>query len=100
MFEELLSIVSSQKNMIDFVEGRHRSAWLPQDNVILQIPTDCFVESYKMEDVLRLLDEIMAYIEEDSTLNLRYRDLKFFNDRNVCPILGYSCCAEAKEGIN
>ena len=38
-----------------------------------------------------LLDEIMLSIEKDSEINLRRRELDFFNERNVCPTIGYSC---------
>ena len=92
--EELLITVEPQKNMIDFVEGKNLSMWFPQDAFMPQMPTDFFVNAYKIEDIIRLLDEIMAYIENDSSLDLRYKDLRFFNERNVCPTIGYSCNSE------
>ena len=33
----------------------------------------------------------MRYIENDSEIKLRKRELKFFNERNVSPSIGYSC---------
>ncbi len=33
----------------------------------------------------------MAYIEKDSSKKLRERTLDFFNNRNACPKIGYSC---------
>ena len=50
-----------------------------------------FIDAYIIEDILRLLDNTMEYIESDSLIILRKIDLAFFTDRNVCPTLGYSC---------
>ena len=55
------------------------------------MPVDFFIEAYQVEELLRILDEIMVYIENDSTIKLRARELKFFNERNVCPLIGHSC---------
>lgn len=89
--EELLVVVKPQKFMIDFVEGTNYSMLLPQEAFMPQMPTEFFLDAYKIKDIIRLLDENMAYIEKDSSLILRYRDINFFNERNVCPTIGYSC---------
>lgn len=89
--EKLLNDVAPQKNMINFIEGKNLSMCLPQYNIMPQLPTDFFINAYKIENVLCLLNEIMTYIENDSSLQLRYRDLKFFNERNTCPTIGHSC---------
>ena len=91
MFDEILGIVMPQKNLVNFVEGKFLPDWAADQVKISQIPTQMFIDAYKIEEILRLLDGIMQYIESDSSIILRKRDLAFFNDRNVCPTLGYSC---------
>ena len=91
--DKLLDIVGAQRYIDEFVEGTKRLEWLPYNMQMPQMPTDFFVDAYKIEDVLMLLDEIMRYIESDSEIKLRKRELKFFNERNVCPSIGYSCDA-------
>lgn len=91
LLDRLLDIVGAQRYIDEFVEGKKRLELLPHDIPMPQLPTDFFVDAYKMEEVLMLIDEIMRYIENDSEIRLRKRELKFFNERNVCPSIGYSC---------
>ena len=91
LLDRLLDIVGAQRYIDEFVEGKERLEMFPHDIPMPQLPTDFFVEAYKMEEVLMLLDEIMRYIENDSEIRLRKRELKFFNERNVCPCIGHSC---------
>lgn len=49
------------------------------------------IDEYKLVDTLRLLNCIMVYIENDSSRELQSRNIDFFNNRNVCPSIGYSC---------
>ena len=55
-----------------------------------------FVEGYKIEDALQVLDSTMAYIEKDSSKKLRERNMDFFNNRNVNPTIGYTCIKDQK----
>ena len=89
--DKLLNIVGAQRYMDDMVEENNLMDWLPRDINRPQMPVDFFIEAYQVEELLRILDEIMAYIENDSTIKLRERELKFFNERNVCPLIGHSC---------
>lgn len=89
--DKLLDIVGAQRYIDEFVEGKNRLELLPYNVPMPQMPTDFFVDAYKIDEILMLLDEIMRYIEKDSGKNLRRRELKFFNERNVCPLIGHSC---------
>ena len=89
--DKLLDIIEAQRHMDDFVESKKLLEFLPHEIQIPQLPTEFFVGAYKLEEVLMLLDEIMRYIENDSEIKLRKRELKFFNERNVSPSIGYSC---------
>ena len=91
LLDRLLDIVGAQRYIDEFVEGKKLLEFSPRDIPMPQLPTDFFINAYKMEEVLMLLDEIMRYIENDSEIRLRKRELKFFNERNVCPSIGYSC---------
>ena len=91
IFDKLLEKVYPQKNMVNFVEGKHLSEYFGKRINYGKIPTEMFIDTYEIEEILRLLDSIMNNIEIDSSKNLKARDLKFFNDRNVCPQIGYSC---------
>ena len=91
LLDKLLDIVGGQRYIDEFVEGKKLLEWLPRDIPMPQLPTNFFIDTYKVEEVLRLLDEIMRYIENDSEIRLRKRKLNFFNERNVCPFIGYSC---------
>lgn len=91
LLDRLLDIVGAQRYIDEFVEGKKRLELLPHDFPMPQLPTDFFVRAYKIEEVLMLLNKIMIYIENDSEISLRKRDLNFFNDRNVCPSIGHSC---------
>lgn len=95
LFEELLATVLPQKNLVNFVEGKSLPDWAMNQVKMPQLPTQMFLDVYKVEDILRLLDKIMAYIETDASIPLRTRDLAFFNNRNVSPILGDSCKTES-----
>lgn len=91
LLDRLLDIVGAQRYIDEFVEGKKQLELLSYNITMPQFPTNFFVDAYKMEEVLMLLDEIMKYIENDSEIMLRKRELKFFNERNVCPSIGHSC---------
>lgn len=92
IIETLLNIIEPQKNMVDFVGGKAILDFLPIQNIHMpELPTNYILEAYNLEEILRLLDEIMSYIEKDSTLVLRHKDVDFFNNRNTGPQIGYSC---------
>ena len=91
LLDRLLNIVGAQRYMDDFVEGKIQPECLHHIFPMPQFPTNFFVDAYKIEEILMLLDEIMLSIEKDSEINLRRRELDFFNERNVCPTIGYSC---------
>lgn len=91
LLDRLLDIVGAQRYMDEFVEGKKGLELLPYNISMPHLPTNFFVDAYKLEEVLMLLDETMKYIEEDSEIRLRKRELKFFNERNTCPSIGYSC---------
>ena len=55
------------------------------------LPVEMFIDAYKIEETIQVLDDIMKYIESDSTKKLRERSLNFFNDRNTSPTIGYTC---------
>ena len=94
MIDKLLVIIQPQKNLVNFVEGKYIPAWVGDRIKIAQIPTEMFIDAYEIEHILQLLDRIMVHIEEDSSMKLRGRELSFFNNRNVCPLLGHSCADE------
>lgn len=91
LLDRLLYIVEAQRYIDELVEGKKQLELLPHTILMPQLPTDFLVDAYKVEEVLMLLDEIMKYIENDSEIRLRKRELKFFNERNVCPSIGHSC---------
>lgn len=91
IFEELLQLVLSQKNMQNFVEGRDLSDWTTSPSSMPQLPTDFFIDAYKIMDVIRLLEQVMYHIESESNKPLRKRDVQFFNNRNTKPVIGDSC---------
>lgn len=82
LLDELLDIVGVQRYIDEFVEGKKLLEFLPHNISMPQLPADFFVDGYKMKEVLKLLDEIMRYIENDSEITLRKRELNFFNDAN------------------
>ena len=88
---ELLNIANSQKNMDNFVEGKTLFAYSSVNFTMPELGTDFFIEAYEIEKILQLLNKIMEYIENDSSLKLRKREVDFFNKRNVCPLIGHSC---------
>ena len=88
---ELLKIVYSQKNIDNFVEGKDLLAHSLVYFSMPKMETDFFIKAYEIEKILELLNKIMKYIEDDSSLKLRERDLKFFNERTESPLIGYSC---------
>lgn len=42
----------------------------------------------------------MGYIENDSEIRLRKRELKFFNERNVCPFIGHLSMKNLRKRVN
>ena len=88
---ELLNIVMRQKNMRNYVEGNNFKRCSSVDCSVIKWDADFFIYTYEIEKVLKLLNSIMQYIENDSSLELRKRELKFFNERNVFPQIGESC---------
>lgn len=89
--ERLLKIVAPQMNLVNFVEGRQLLQWAPDVEHMPQLPTDFFVDAYEIKEIISVLNDIMAYIEQDSGKKLRYRELNFFNNRNTVPTIGHSC---------
>ena len=89
--ESLLKIVAPQMNLVNFVEGRQLLQWAPVPECMPQLPTDFFVDAYKIQEIISVLNDILAYIEQDSGEKLRYRELAFFNNRNTVPTIGHSC---------
>lgn len=89
--EHLLKIVAPQRNLINFVEGGQPLQWVSNIECRPRLPTDFFVDAYKIKEIISGLNDIMVYIEQDSGKKLRYRELAFFNNRNTVPTIGYSC---------
>lgn len=89
--EHLLKIVAPQRNLINFVEGGQPLQWVSNIECRPRLPTDFFVDAYKIKEIISGLNNIMVYIEQDSGKKLRYRELAFFNNRNTVPTIGYSC---------
>lgn len=89
--DNLLSLVQAQTNIVNFVEMRSLTPRIKEEFGIPMLPTEMFVDAYKIEETLRVLDVIMAYIENDSSKKLRERNLEFFNDRNTSPTIGHTC---------
>lgn len=89
--EHLLKIVAPQRNLINFVEGEQPLQWVSNIECRPRLPTDFFVDAYKIKEIISGLNDIMVYIEQDSGKKLRYRELAFFNNRNTVPTIGYSC---------
>ena len=89
--DNLLSLVQAQTNIVNFVEMRSLTPRIKEEFGIPMLPTEMFVDAYKIEETLRVLDVIMAYIENDSSKKLRERSLEFFNDRNTSPTIGHTC---------
>ena len=81
LINRLLDIVGAQRDMDDFVEGNDAKELIGRNFTIPQLPAEFFIGAYKLEEILMLLDEIMKYIESDSEIELRKRELKFFNER-------------------
>ena len=99
--DNLLSLVQTQTNIVSFVEMRSLKPCIKEKVGIPMLPTKMFVDAYKIDETLRVLDVIMAYIENDSSIKLRERNLEFFNNRNTSPILGQACDKiPAKENAN
>lgn len=99
--DNLLSLVQTQTNIVSFVEMRSLTPCIKEKVGIPMLPTKMFVDAYKLDETLRVLDVIMAYIENDSSIKLRERNLEFFNNRNTSPILGQACDKiPAKENAN
>lgn len=88
--EHLLKIVAPQRNLINFVEGGQPLQWVSNIECRPRLPTDFFVDAYKIKEIISGLNDIMVYIEQDSGKKLRYRELAFFNNRNTVPTIGYS----------
>ena len=89
--DNLLAIVQLQTNIVNFVEGRSLTQHIKEQIGVFMLPTEMFVDGYKIEEALQVLDSIMAYIEKDSSKKLRERNLNFFNDRNTSPTIGHTC---------
>lgn len=89
--DELLSLVQVQTNIVDFVEMRSLASSVKNQMGIPRLPVEMFVDAYKIEETIQVLDDIMEYIENDSSKKLRERDLDFFNNRNTSPTIGHTC---------
>ena len=94
--DNLLAIAQLQTNIVNFVEGRSLTQHIKDKFGVFVLPTEMFVEGYKIEDALQVLDSTMAYIEKDSSKKLRERNMDFFNNRNVNPTIGYTCIKDQK----
>jgi hypothetical protein len=89
--DKLLDIALMQTHIVDFVEMKRLPKNILEGVGVPILPTEFFIDGYKIEEALELLDSIMEYIEKDSSKKLKERSLDFFNNRNVQPILGHSC---------
>lgn len=99
--DNLLSLVQAQTNIVNFVEMRSLTPSIKEKFGIPMLPTEMFVDAYKIEGTLRVLDIVMAYIENDSSKKLRERNLEFFNDRHTSPTIGHACDKNPiKENVN
>lgn len=90
-FEQILPLVEPQTRISDIIEGKN-IIFRIHDNISVPLfPCEFFIDAYHISEIIKLLDEIMQYIENDSSISLRKRDLKYFNERHVTPAIGYSC---------
>ena len=94
LVENLMDNVKMTKNLDDFIELRTvkdlglkpKFFTLPD---YIEFPTEFLINESKYLESLGALERVIEYIEkDDDSIDLRYRNVDFFNNRNTKPIIG------------
>lgn len=91
--EKLLTQMEPQIHIIENVEGSFIKQYVPKELLTeemlhFSLPAEFYIEEIDIKTSLKLLEDLIAFIENDSELVIRNRTLDFFNGRKEDTLLG------------